>query len=69
VVAPVTRVAMAQGEIRLSEKERQLLLRTLQQVQLATPVGIIRSDLNELIRKFSGADKVGIVKTYSAAAD
>jgi hypothetical protein len=56
-------LAMAEEEIRLSEKERQLLLRVLQQVQLATPGGIIRSDLDALIRTLSGVNKFVVVKT------
>jgi hypothetical protein len=56
---------VAMAEIRLSEKERQLLLRALKQVVVATPGGIIRSELEDLVRKFSGEDRVVVVKTLS----
>jgi hypothetical protein len=58
-------VAMAQEEIRLGETERQLLLRVLQTVMLATPGGVMRTDIDALIRKFSGVDKVVVVKTLT----
>ena len=58
-------VAMAQDEIRLSDQERQLLLRVLTTVMLATPGGVLRDDINSLIRKMSGVDKVLVVKTLT----
>jgi hypothetical protein len=54
---------MAQQEIRLSDPERKLLLRLLMTVLLATPGGVMRDDIDNLIRKFNGDDKVVVVKT------
>ena len=53
---------MAQQEIRLSDDEHRLLMRLLTTVLLATPGGVMRDVINNLIRKLSGKTKVVVLK-------